>query len=259
MKISIITPSFNQRVFLRETMQSVLTQRGDFELEWIVIDGGSHDGSVSLLKESGDPRLIWSSEPDRGQSDAVNQGLAKASGDLVGWLNSDDLYTPGALESVRRTFLEHPGIAWLAGRCAIIDADGRRIRQGVTEYKNEQLARYTYRRLLRENPISQPAVFWRRPFGQGVGPLDLSLRHAMDYDLWLRMGRRADPYILPRTLALFRLHQHSKSGTETAPRFAEQYQVAQRYFNGDRASQVVHWLNVKKIVTAYRVMGLLGR
>lgn len=258
MKFSIVTPSFNQCAFLAQTMQSILSQQGDFDLEWIVVDGGSTDGTVELLKSISDPRVRWTSEKDRGQSDAVNKGLSCASGEIVGWLNSDDLYTPGALDRVRRAFGEHAGIAWLAGRCAIIDSSGKRIREGVTEYKNQELSRYSYRNLLRENAISQPAVFWRREFGQAVGELDVSLHHTMDYDLWLRMGRRCDPYILNRTIALFRLHGQSKSGTETRGRFAEGYGVAKRYFNGDRGSQIVHWLNGEKIVWSYRLMRLVG-
>jgi glycosyltransferase involved in cell wall biosynthesis len=259
MKISIITPSYNQCTFLRQTMQSVLSQAGDFDLEWLVIDGASSDETINLLSSTSDPRLRWISEKDRGQADAINKGLALATGQIIGWLNSDDLYTPGALNLVAGTFRDRPGIAWLAGRCAIIDEAGNEIRHGITAYKNERLRHYTWRNLLRENPISQPAVFWRRSFGQSVGSLDTSLHHAMDYDLWLRMGMRCDPYILKRTLAQFRLHSSSKSGTETASRFAEQYEVAQRYFDGDRASHIAHWVNVQKIVWAYRVLGWMGK
>jgi glycosyltransferase involved in cell wall biosynthesis len=256
MKISIITPSYNQAPYLRQTMASILSQTGDFDLEWLVIDGGSTDGTVELLEGTSDPRLTWISEKDAGQADAVNKGLARADGDLIGWLNSDDLYTSGALAAVAAAFAEHPGIAWLAGRCAIIDEHNRVIRQSITRYKNEQLKRYSYRRLLVENPISQPAVFWRRAFGNHVGKLDVSLHHAMDYDLWLRMARRMDPFVLPQTLALFRIHPASKSGTQTAERFAEQYQVASRYFP-DRGTRMRHWLNNQKIVWAYRALSLV--
>jgi glycosyltransferase involved in cell wall biosynthesis len=258
MKFSIITPSFNQVRFLRQTMQSILSQEGDFELQWIVMDGGSTDGSVELLMQSArsDPRIVWTSEKDAGQSDAINKGLSKADGQVIGWLNSDDLYAPRTLAAVADAFQQHPDAQWLAGRCGIIDQEGGRIRESITSYKNRLLERCTHRRLLGgENPISQPAVFWRRAFGQRVGPLDVTLHHAMDYDFWLRMSRISEPLILRRELSLFRIHATSKSGTQTAERFAEQYAVAGRYFAGDRTARAWHWFNRRKIVWGYRVVG----
>src|ERR1700677_676941 len=190
MRFNILTPSFNQASFLRPAIDSVLEQQGNFELSLIVIDGGSTDGTVDLLQSTTDPRLQWTSRPDAGQADALNQGLARADGDVIGWLNSDDLYAPGALALVAKAFTENPAAGWLAGQCDIIDAGDQPIRPGVTRYKNRSLARYSYRRLLRENFLSQPAVFWRRESVQRVGPLDASLHHAMDYDLWLRLGQQ---------------------------------------------------------------------
>jgi len=111
MRISIITPSFNQRAFLEQTAQSVLGQIGNFELEWIVVDGGSTDGTVEFLGGLNDPRLRWISERDAGQSDAVNKGMQRANGDVIGWLNSDDLYTSGALANVAMAFID-PQIQW---------------------------------------------------------------------------------------------------------------------------------------------------
>ena len=100
MKISIVTPSYNGLRFLNAAAQSVLTQTGDLELEWIVVDGGSTDGTVDYLRKLTDPRVHWTSEPDGGQSHAINKGLARATGDVVAWLNTDDVYTPGALNAV---------------------------------------------------------------------------------------------------------------------------------------------------------------
>jgi hypothetical protein len=133
------------------------------------------------------------------------------------------------------------------------------IRLSVTRYKDKLLRRYSYRGLLRENPISQPTVFWRRALGAKVGPLDVSLDHVTEYALWLRMEREADPLRLDRLVAHFRLHDQSKSGTQTRERFGEQYLVASRYFGDDRTSRWVHRFNVEKIVWAYRVMSLIGR
>ena len=206
MRISIITPSFNQAAFLARTAQSILSQSGDFDLQWIVIDGESTDGTKDLLASLHDPRLTWSSEPDRGQSHAINKGLAMADGDVVAWLNSDDLYKPGAFAAVAGAFSSQPEAQWLVGRYEVIDASDNVIRNLIVRYKHRGLRRYRYRKLLRENFISQPSVFWRRDFGREIGPLDESLHWTMDYDLWLRMGSRCDPLILSDVLSQFRLH-----------------------------------------------------
>src|SRR5687767_10822681 len=116
MKLSIITPSYNGLRFLDRAARSILSQSGDFELEWLVVDGGSTDGTVDYLRAVSDPRLRWVSEPDRGQSHAINKGLGMAGGDVVAWLNADDVYTPGALEAVARAFTASPDAKWLVGR-----------------------------------------------------------------------------------------------------------------------------------------------
>jgi len=259
-KISIVTPTFNSRRFLAQTGDNILSQQGPFELEWLVVDGGSNDGTVELLRSlNGEPRVRWLSEKDRGQSHAINKGLAMARGDVVAWLGADDLYRHGALAAVADAFAANPSAQWLVGRCDIIDASGAVIRPSVSRYKERSLRRYAYRSLLRENFISQPAVFWRRAFGEKVGPLDESLHYTMDYDLWLRMGREAPPLFLDRVLAQFRLHETSKSGRVNREQFDEQYRVACRYVGADRASRWVHRFNVEKIVWAYRAMRVLGK
>jgi glycosyltransferase involved in cell wall biosynthesis len=258
MKLSIVTPSFNARRYLPRAAESILSQSGDFELEWIVVDGGSTDGTLDVIRGISDPRLSWTSEPDRGQSDAINKGLRQATGDVVAWLNADDVYVPGALSEVARAFASKPEAKWLVGRYEVIDENDQPIRGSVVRYKERSLRRYSYRALLRENFISQPAVFWRRDFGKEIGPLDESLHYTMDYDLWLRMGRVADPLFLDRVLARFRLYAGSKTGAVNRRQFDEQYEVARRYFGNDRASRFIHRFNVEKIVWAYRVMRLLG-
>ena len=258
MQFSIVTPSFNQRHYLEQTLHSVLSQQGDFTIEHIVMDGGSSDGTVKLLQSVSDPRLIWRSENDTGQSDAVNKGLRQASGDIVGWLNSDDLYTPCALAAVHDVFRD-PDVKWAVGRYQMINSSNRPIRPLVTEYKNRFLSTYAYRNLLRENFIGQPSVFWRRSFGEQIGLVDQSLHHAMDYDLWLRMGKRCDPKVLDRVLSQFRLHPKSKSGRLNRERFDEDYVVASRYSGEDHLSRWIHKLNNEKIVWAYRVMQWVGK
>ena len=145
MKVSIITPSYNQRDFIERTIQSVLTQ--NIDLEYIVIDGGSKDGTLKVL-EKYKARLIWTSAKDKGQSDAVNKGLDMSSGEIIGWLNSDDIYLPGALQKVIKYFEENPECKWLYGRCKIIDQHDKEIRKFITRYKNIISGKFSYRRLL---------------------------------------------------------------------------------------------------------------
>ena len=191
---------------------SILTQQGDFDLQVLVVDGGSTDATLAILRSSSDPRLRWISEPDRGQAAALNKGIAMTKSDIVGWLNADDLYRPNSLAWVVHTFVNDPQEHWLVGRCNIIDENGQESRQNITEYKNRLLNAYTFRSLLRMNMISQPAVFWRRPFGESVGRFDESLHYSMDYDYWLRMAIRSTPLIVNRSLASFRVHSEANRG-----------------------------------------------
>jgi glycosyltransferase involved in cell wall biosynthesis len=257
-RISIITPSLNSARYLPEMMASVLTQTGDFQLEWIVIDGGSTDETHDLLQSANDPRLRWISEKDSGQTAAINRGLSLIKGDIVAWLNCDDCYVPGTLSTVAKAFLENPTSHWLIGRCDIIDPLGKLSRPQITRFKNRKLDRFTFSSLLAMNIISQPAVFWRADFGRQIGNLDESLFWTMDYDLWLRMAQNAPPVILKETLAKFRVHETSKSRGGHRPQFEEGYRVACRYAKTARV-RLIHRLGVEKIVWGYRALRLVGR
>lgn len=258
MKISIVTPSFNQCRFLRLTLDSVLSQAGDFDVELLVMDGGSTDGSAAWLRAVQDSRLVWVSEPDRGQADALCKGLARARGDVIGWVNSDDLYTPGALAAVAEAFRQHPHAQWLIGRCQIIDAEGREIQRWITRYKDRRLRRYSFPRLLRENFICQMSVFWRREFGREVGEPDVTLQHAIDYDLWLRMAQRSEPLILDRVLSQFRWHGGTKTTTHFRPGFREHHAVARRYAGRHRWSLLLNRWHAEKTICAYWLLRRFG-
>jgi len=256
-KISIITPSYNQVNFLKETVESVSSQLVDLESEHIIIDGGSTDGSVDFLKSTGN-KVTWISEKDKGQADAVNKGIRLATGDIIGWLNSDDLYLPGALQAVADHFRDHPGCRWAYGRCIIIDTAGRERWKWITRYKNARLKHYTFEKLLRENFISQPAVFFRKDIFEEAGLLDLNLHYAMDYDLWLRFGKIAPAGVINKDLAGFRRHGASKSETGFRDQFFEQYAVARKY-GPSFFNRAAHRFNIFKIITSYRLIGLFFR
>jgi glycosyltransferase involved in cell wall biosynthesis len=252
-RISIVTPSLNQAAFLPRTLESVLSQQGDFDLEYVVQDGGSTDGSVELLRRH-EGRLAWRSEPDSGQSDAINRGLRRTTGEIVGWVNSDDLLLPGALARVAAAFAANPGAAWLHGGCEIVDEHDRPIRRWLTAYKDWRCRHYSRRALLVENFVSQMTVFWRRSAMERVGLLDETLRYTFDYDYWLRLSALGDPLYLPERLAAFRWYTSSKSGAQFDRQFAEDHAVFLRHAPPDRLLRLRKRLRTTQIVAAYRVL-----
>src|SRR5438128_2672833 len=146
MRVSIVTPSYNQARFIERTIRSVLDQ-DHRDVEYIVVDGGSTDGTAGILERYSD-RIVWTSERDRGQSDAINKGLHRATGEIVAFLNSDDTYEPGALSAVVAFFSANPEARWVYGKCRIIDENDVEIRRPITWYKNLLLRRYSYAKLL---------------------------------------------------------------------------------------------------------------
>lgn len=203
-KVSIITPSYNQAHFLEQTIQSVLNQ--DYpNLEYIIVDGGSTDGSVEIIQRYADRLAWWVSERDKGQTDALNKGFARASGEILAWINSDDTYNPGAVSEAVAYLLAHPEAGMVYGDANLIDAQG-----GVL---GAFPARQTdYRRLRRGFVhIPQQSSFFRADLWRKVGPLDASFYFAMDYDLWVRLAKIAPLRYHPRLWANFRLHSSGKS------------------------------------------------
>lgn len=226
-RISIITPSFNQGAFIEETIRSVLGQHYP-DLEYIVVDGASSDETLDVLRKY-DTRLRWISERDRGQAHAINKGLQMATGDVLAFLNSDDVYEPGALIKVGRFFAAHPNAHWLTGLCRTIDLQGTEIRRPITLYKNFWLRLGSYRMLTLLNYISQPATFWTREAVERSGNFDESLKYAMDYDYSLRVGRNYRLWVMHDYLASFRVHPSSKAGSSANAQFDSDLAIIRRY------------------------------
>lgn len=204
MLVSIITPSYNQAPFLEATIRSVLEQ--DYpELEYIIVDGGSTDGSVDIIQRYADRLAWWVSEKDAGQTDAINKGFARAKGEVLAWLNSDDTYQPGAVSEAAAYLAQHPEVGLVYGDANFIDQSGRVIGRFPS-------AQTDYRRLRQGYVhVAQQAAFFRSELWRQVGPLDPTFYFAMDYDLWVRLAKVSKVAYTPRLWANFRLHGSGKT------------------------------------------------
>lgn len=250
-KITIITPSLNQGRYIEETIQSVLLQ--DYHsLEYIILDGGSTDETMGILRKY-EHRLQWISEKDKGQSQAINKGMKMATGEVIGFLNTDDLYLPGALSIVGKYFALNPTVMWATGRCRIVNAEGVEIRKIITSYKNLWLRWNNAAVLQVLNYISQPATFWRRNLVEDVGYLDENLHYAMDYDYWLRIIQKYPLRIIGENLASFRLHPEFKAGSSIPAQFDVELEIARKYTRSP-ALIALHILHYHLIVSIYHLL-----
>ena len=213
----------NQAGFIKYTIDSVLNQ-GYPKLSYLVIDGGSEDGTHEILKSYGD-RLSWCIEPGLGQSGAINHGWQNTGGEILAWINSDDFYFPDTLNRVGNYFQQHPDVDMLYGKCDYVDLDGRFLRPYPTQnYNYETLLKSTH------NYIPQPAVFFRRRILEKVGFLDDALDYVMDFEFWLRIGRFCNVHHIPERLAALALTPQAKSISELDRFGSELVEVYKRIF-----------------------------
>ena len=204
MLVSIVTPSYNQAPFLEEAIRSVLTQ--DYEhIEYIIVDGGSSDGSFEIIQKYEKQLAWWVSESDHGQTDAINKGFMRASGDILAWINSDDSYLPGAVSEAVAFLQNHPGVGLVYGDANYIDREGNVIGRFPSRQTDLQRLRRGYVH------IPQQTTFFRADLWRKVGPLDPSFNFAMDYDLWVRLAKITTLKYENRLWANFRLHGDAKT------------------------------------------------
>jgi glycosyltransferase involved in cell wall biosynthesis len=256
-KISIVTPSYNQGKFIERTILSILNQ--DYKnFEYIIMDGGSTDETLEILKKY-DDKIIWKSEKDNGQSDAINKGIKMTTGEIIAYLNSDDTYEPGALKKVAEFFENNPDKKWVYGKCKIINEKDQEIRKWITAYKNFLLKNYSYKKLLTENFISQPATLWRKELHQELGYFNEKENFCMDYEFWLRLGEKYDAGVIDDYLANFRYYSNSKSGAVNKQQFRDQLRLAQKYGQAHPTSLLIHKFNYYKITGIYKLLEIVKK
>jgi len=256
MKFTIITPNKNGGRFLEETIRSVISQlEPGVDLEYIVIDGGSTDDSLKIIRSYEQDISQIISEPDQGPVSAINKGLRLASGEIVAWLNADDRYQPGALKKVAQVITAYPGKALCFGACRIIDEDGREIRRGITRFKEAFFPLSSRFAIQCLNYISQPAMFFRRSALKAVGFLREDMVAAWDYDLMLRLWRQGGAaHVSGAPLADFRWHPGSISARKFGTQFKEEFEIAARDAGWLAPQTWIHWIVRWGIVGAYALM-----
>ena len=272
MKISIITPSYNQEEFIERTIMSVLSQKWDFDIEYIIMDWWSTDKSVEIIKKIESDLKSWKikkqcnnidfirkSEKDNGQSDAINKWLKIAKWDILSYLNSDDTLQPWTLQIVVDNLWksEKKRSYW---KCKIIDKDDKEIRKWITFYKNILWYRFSYSKLLTENFISQMTVFWKREVLEKCGYLDESQQLCMDYEYWLRIWEYFEPLYIPEYLANFRVYSTSKWWKFFEKQFKDELGVARKHMNRrNKILLLIHQFNYYKIVLVYKILHLIWK
>lgn len=224
-KISVITPSLNQASFLEDCILSVLEQKY-LNLNYIIIDGGSSDGSLAIIEKYAKYLSYWVSEPDRGQSDAINKGLKKATGELVAWLNADDYYLPNALQTVAEAYQENPGASFYFGDGCRVNINGE-IKSGY--FPNGKVLYSQKALIFGLNYILQPATFIYHQSLEQVGYLDTNLHYGMDTDLWIRLSKLSDPVPVQSRLAATREYANTKTSTGSFRRIEELRLIAEKH------------------------------
>ncbi len=234
-KISIVTPSYNQGQFIEETIRSTLLQ-GYPNLEYIIFDGGSTDDSVEIIKKYEPWLTYWASEPDRGQSHAINKGLKRVSGEVIAYLNSDDIYLSGTLQRALSYMTDQKEVDLVYGDCCVINDES----QTVSVWRSRPFDLLVE---LCQNFIYQPTVFMKREVFEVIGFFDEELHHTMDVDYWLRAATQMRFGYLPSELAGFRITAGSKTGTSLLPFAAERERTLEKFFDSTADPKVAKWRN----------------
>jgi len=243
--VSIITPSFNQAAYLEQTMRSVLDQDHP-DIEYIVMDGGSTDGSVDIIKKYSSRLAFWASERDRGQAEAINKGMARAHGTIMAWLNSDDYYLPGAISAAAKVFEQNPEVALIYGDMLAVDRDGGTI--NLLKYRQVSLED-----LMCFQILGQPAVFFRHNAFEKAGGLDTSLHFLLDHQLWIKIAAGGKILHVPLTWSAARYHAEAKNRAKAAEFGQEAFRILEWAAADEKLAPVLARVNRRAYAGANRV------
>lgn len=261
MRFSVITPNYNGGAFLETTIRSVIEQRSpSIELEYIFVDGQSTDNSHDIIERYRNQIDAIIIEPDTGPANAINKGFARATGDIISWLNGDDIYYPGTLQRVADAVSGSSKVPFAFGRCSIIDARGNEIRRGITCFKEAFFpfhSRFLYQCI---NYISQPALFFSRAALQASGLLREDMVAAWDYEFMLRIWQLGKGVrITGDPLAAFRWHDASISGRHFSVQFAEELEATTADAGRFAPQTIIHHAVRAGIVGTYQVMSMVRK
>lgn len=248
LRFSIVTPSFNQGKFIEETILSVLDQKY-LDFEHIIIDGGSTDNTIDILRKY--PHLIWISEQDNGQSNAINKGFKMASGDIFAWINSDDYYAKNIFNEVANCFLQNPNCDFVYGDITYVDQE----RKSLFTIAGGNLDFYN---LLR-NPdlIRQPSFFWRKEKHYEIGGIDESLDLVMDYDFFLKISKHKKPQYINMIFSYYRVYDQTKTLSNLRKQAQEIFKVMIRHKSVLSLSMI--WFVVKRYLQSFKIVRELGK
>ncbi len=250
-RITVVTPSFNQGRFIRQTIDSVLSQNYP-NLEYMVMDGGSTDETISILKSYRN-KIQWESKKDEGQTHALNKGCKQATGDIIAYLNSDDVYLPNTLQTVGEYFMSSPDCMWLTGDYFIIDEENKKKQSLIAAYKKLLRNFSSFPLLCIANYIIQPSTFWRSTLFKKVGYFNESYRYCMDYDYWMRIIQKYPLTVLPRHFSLFRIHASSKGASQYVAQFDEEHRVVVSHTQ-NAVLRLIHKFHAWMIIAIYRII-----
>lgn len=267
LKISIVTVNYNGADFLERTILSVLGQ-GYENLEYIIVDGGSTDGSLDIIRKYEERLAYWVSEPDGGMYDALQKGFNKSTGDIMGWINSDDIIHPHAFRQLVELFSDFPQINWLTGAPSAVDENDKVFFQRVNDYPTWSRLRYYS---FENRWIQQESTFWRRALWKKVNGLNTTLKYAGDFDLWLRFFRYEKLYYAPVLLGGFRVRKAGQKSVEFKDKYMKEVRACRRreFFKISPHNYLLMFLNfldmtfisipyINKIYYMTRVRQLLG-
>jgi glycosyltransferase involved in cell wall biosynthesis len=245
MTVSIITPSYNQAVYLEQTILSVLEQDHP-HIEYIVVDGASTDNSVDIIRKYERKLAWWVSEKDKGQADAINKGFARATGEVIAWLNSDDYYLAGAVSAAAKIFEEHPEVVLAYGNMLSVDEHGKTF--NALNYKQ-----LTLEDLLCFQIIGQPAVFIRRSALQITGGLDPTFHFMLDHHLWIRLAQQGKILHVPQTWSAARYHAEAKNIAQAAEFGRDAFRILDAVKQDKNLAPIFAKVNRRARASAYRV------